>query len=176
MTAVLTCMAALAVAPSAFAHHGRISGSIDCQGAVSYTASAWQTSSVQAKTHNDVRVYVTQSNGAGVNPAQQVGSGQFNSANGFAFSGTFTVPAGVSSVKLLVKEIGPWANGTASSNGTNQESSITVARPTSGCAPPPPQCPTGTNAQMTSSSDIGIANDTATVTFTIAAGCADVKL
>ena len=176
MTVVLTSMAALAIVPSAFAHHGRISGSINCQGVVSFTASAWQTSNVQAKTHNDVRVYVTQSNGAAVNPAQQVGSGQFKSANGFAFTGTFTVPAGVNSVKLLVKEIGSWANGTGSSNGTNQESSITVARPTSGCAPPPPQCPTGANAQVTSSSDIDIASDSATVSFTVAAGCSDIKL
>ena len=132
ITAVLTCMAALAIVPSAFAHHGRISGSIDCQGVVSFTASSWQTNSVLAKTHNDVRVYVTQSNGTAVNPAQQVGGGQFKSANGFAFSGTFTLPAGVNSVKLLVKEIGSWGNGTGSSNGTHQESSTTVTRPTSG--------------------------------------------
>lgn len=135
-------MAALAVVPAAFAHHARISGNMDCQGAVSFTASSWQTSSVLAKTHNDVRVYVTQSNGAAVNPALQVGNGQFNSANGFAFSGGFTVPASVNSVRLLVKEIGPWANGVASSNGTNPESSITVLRPTSGCTPPPTdECP-----------------------------------
>ena len=142
MTAVLTCIAALAIVPSAFAHHGRISASMDCQGVVSYTASSWQTSNVLAKTHFDVRVYVVQSNGAAVNPAQEVGTGQFKSSNGFAFSGTFTVPASVNSVKLLVKEIGPWANGAASSNGTNQESSRTATRATSGCTPPPTdECP-----------------------------------
>jgi hypothetical protein len=177
MTVVLTCLAALAIVPSAFAHHGRISGSMDCQGVVSFTASSWQTSDVLAKTHNDVRVYVTQSNGAAVNPAQQVGAGQFKSANGFAFTGAFTAPAGVTSVKLLVKEIGSWANGMGSSNGTNQESSITVTRPTSGCAPPPPpQCPTAGNAQVSSSSDIGIAGGSATVSFTVAAGCSNIKL
>jgi hypothetical protein len=121
-------------------------------------------------------VYVTQSNGAPVNPAQQVGSGQFKSANGFAFSGTFTVPAGVNSVKLLVMEIGPWANGAGSSNGTNQESSITATRPPSGCAPPPPQCPTAGNAQLNSSRDISLASSIATVSFTVAAGCSNVKL
>ena len=175
ITAVLACMAALAIVPSAFAHHGRISGSADCQGVVSFTASAWQTSNVQAKTHYDVRVYVVQANGVPVAP-QQVGSGQFKSSNGFAFTGSFTLPAGVNSVKLLVKEIGSWANGTGSSNGTNQESSTTVSRPTSGCAPPPPQCPSAANAQLTSSSNIDIANGTATVSFTIAAGCANIKL
>ncbi len=176
ITAVLTCMAALAIVPSAFAHHGRISASMDCQGVVAYTASAWQTGNVAAKTHNDVRVSVVQSNGSAVNPAQQVGSGQFNSGNGFAFSGAFTVPTGVNSVRLVVKEIGPWANGSASSNGTNQESSLTIARATTGCAPPPPQCPTAGNAQVSSSSAIGIANGVATVSFTVAAGCQNVKL
>ncbi|HEY8103584.1 MAG TPA: hypothetical protein VIE18_03655 [Gaiellaceae bacterium] len=175
ITAVLAGMAALAIVPSAFAHHGRISGGIDCQGVVTYTASAWQTTSVLAKTHNDVRVYVIQANGAAVTP-QQVGTGQFNSANGFGFSGTFTVPFGVNSVRLLVKEIGPWGNGQASSNGTNAESSTTVTRPVSGCAPPPPQCPAAANAKLTSSSEIGIAGGTATVSFTIAAGCENIKL
>ena len=176
MTVVLTCLAALAIVPSAFAHHGRISGSMDCQGVVSFTASSWQTSNVLAKTHNDVRVYVVQSNGAAVSPAQQVGAGQFKSANGFAFTGTFTVPAGVTSVKLLVKEIGSWANGTGSSNGTHNESSITVTRPTSGCAPPPPQCPSAANAQLSSSSEIGISGGSATVSFAVAAGCSNIKL
>ena len=142
ITAVLACFAALAVVPAAFAHHGRISGSMDCQGNVSFTASAWQTTSTLARTHNDVRVYVVQANGVTVTPAQQVASGQFRSTNGFAFSGSFTVPALVNSVKLNVKEIGPWGNGTASSNGTHPESSTVISRPTSGCAPPPKdECP-----------------------------------
>jgi hypothetical protein len=142
-TAVLACLAALAVVPSALAHHARISGSMDCQGNVSFTASAWQTSSTSARTHNDVRIYVVQSNGASVNPAQQVGGGQFKSSNGFSFSGSFVVPALVNSVKLNVKEIGVWGNGTPSSNGTDPESSTVISRPTSGCTPPPPpdQCP-----------------------------------
>lgn len=144
ITAVLTCIAALAIVPSAFAHHGRISagGGMDCQGVVSYTASSWLTSNVPAKTHNDVRVYVTQSNGSTVTPAQQIGGGQFTSANGFAFTGTYTAAGGVNSVKLQVKEIGPWGSGSVSSNGNHPESSITVVRP-SGCAPPPPTdvCP-----------------------------------
>ena len=139
---VLLCLAAMALAPSAFAHHGRIGGSMDCQGLVTFTASAWQTSSTSAKTHNDVRVYLVQAGGATVSPAQQVGSGQFKSSNGFAFSGSFTAPAAVSSVKLQVKEIGSWANGSGSSNGTNAESSTVISRPTSGCAPPPTdECP-----------------------------------
>ena len=176
ITAVLACIAALAIVPSAFAHHGRIGGSMNCQGVVSYTASSWVTSNVLAKTHNDVRVYLIQSNGAAVSPAQQVGSGQFNSANGFAFSGTFTVAAGVNSVKLQVKEIGPWGNGSGSSNGNHVESSVTIVRPATGCAPPPPVCPSAANAQVSSSSDIGIAGGTATVSFTLAGGCQNVKL
>ena len=112
----------------------------------------------------------------GGEPGAASGSGQFKSSNGFAFTGTFTLPAGVNSVELLVKEIGSWANGSGSSNGTNQESSITVSRPTSGCAPPPPQCPTGANAPVISSSDIGIVGDSGTVSFTVAAGCSNIKL
>ena len=152
-TAVLACLAALAVVPAALAHHARISGSMDCQGNVSFTASAWQTSSTSARTHNDVRIYVVQSNGATVSPAQQVGSGQFKSSNGFTFSGSFAVPALVNSVKLNVKEIGAWGNGTPSSNGTDPESSIVISRSTSGCTPPPPPpdaCPNiaGTQASV----------------------------
>lgn len=169
-------IAAMAIVPSAFAHHGRIGGSMTCQGLVSYTASAWQTSSTLARTHNDVRLFVTQSNGAAVSPPQQVGSGKFNAGNDFSFSGTFTVPAGVSSVKLTVVEFGNWGNGTGSSNGTNPESSVVILRQTTGCAPPPPQCPAGANAQVSSSSQIGVSGGLATVSFTVAAGCESVKL
>jgi hypothetical protein len=138
----------LALAPAALAHHGRISGGMDCAGTVTFTASAWQTSSVLARTHNDVRVYVVRVNDVPV-PSQQVGSGQFNLANGFSFSGSFSVPSTTSSVKLLVKEIGSWANGVPSSGGTNDESDITVTRPKTGCAPPPPpdECPNIAGAQ-----------------------------
>ena len=145
ITAVLACLGALALVPSAFAHHARISGTMDCQGNVAFTASSWQTSSTLARTHNDVRVYLVQANGATVSPAQQVGSGQFKSSNGFSFSGSFVAPALVNSVKLNVKEIGPWGNGSGSSNGTNAESSTVISRPTTGCTPPPPppidECP-----------------------------------
>ncbi len=141
-TAVLTCLVALAVVPSALAHHARISGSMDCQGTVTFTASSWQSSSTLGRTHYDVRVYVVQANGVTVSPAQQVGSGQFKSSNGFAFSGSFAAPALVNSVKLNVKEVGSWANGTGSSNGNHSESTIVISRPTSGCTPPPPdECP-----------------------------------
>ena len=142
LTAVLTCLAALALVPSAFAHHARISGSMDCQGTVTFTASSWQSSSTLGRTHNDVRVYLVQANGSTVSPAQQVGSGQFKSSNGFAFSGNFAAPALVNSVKLNVKEIGSWANGTGSSNGGHAESSVVISRSTSGCTPPPTdECP-----------------------------------
>jgi hypothetical protein len=142
ITAVLTCFAALALVPSAFAHHGRITGSMNCEGVVSFTASAWQTTSVLARTHNDVRIYVVQANGIAVSPALQAANGQFNSANGFAFSGSFPAPSLVNSLKLNVKEIGPWGNGTASSNGTHPESSTLITRPTTGCVPPPKdECP-----------------------------------
>ncbi|HST17994.1 MAG TPA: hypothetical protein VLK36_10015 [Gaiellaceae bacterium] len=138
-------LAALVFVPAAFAHHPVITASLSCDGVVSYTATAWATTSglPGSRTDTDVRVYETKVNGGALTPAVQVGSGAFNSGNSYTFTGTFTVGVTVNTVTLNAKEIANWGDGAGSSGGTNVASTTTATRATTGCTPPPPpdQCP-----------------------------------
>ena len=92
----------LVVAPIAAAHHPAVTATMDCNGTVSYTVSAWVTNDDSARTFTGVKVY------AG---STLVGTGNFTSADNFSFSGTFTVAAGVNSVVVTAKTDGTWGDG-----------------------------------------------------------------
>ena len=140
-------LCALAFAPAAFAHHPVISGSFSCDGVVSYTATAWATTSglPGSRTNNDIRVYYNQLNGGNVTPAQ-IGAGAFNQANNYSFAGTYSLQANVgsfvSSVRLTAVDMVAWGNGTQPSgvtpNGTggSSESTVVLNRSSSSCTPP----------------------------------------
>jgi len=57
----LVVLCGLAFVPAAFAHHPVISGSFSCDGVVSFTATAWSTTSglPGSRTNSDIRVYYT---------------------------------------------------------------------------------------------------------------------
>src|SRR6185369_9217439 len=143
----LVVLAALALVHAAFAHHPVLAGSFSCDGVVSYTATAWDTSSglPDSRTNGDIRIYYNQLNGSDVTPVQ-IGSGAFNQGNSFSFSGTFDLQSSlstfVSSVRLTVVDAGPWANGTQpsgvtpSGTGGDPSSTVVVNRDSSGCTPP----------------------------------------
>ena len=144
LRAAAVVIAALIFVPAAFAHHAVITASFSCDGTVSYTATAWATSSglPGSRTNSDIRIFETAVNGTALNPTVQVGNGAFNTADNFTFSGTFTVDSTVSNVTLNAKEFAKWGDNAGTSGGTNVQSSITVARATTGCTPPPPPPPT----------------------------------
>jgi hypothetical protein len=160
----LICMAGW-LASTAAACHSEITATIDCSGKVTYTATAWNGSgaTTTSRTNSDVRVYASYDNGA---TYTQVGSGHFGSDDNFSFSGSFSAGS-AASVIVKVQEATRWANGDAPA----PPRFVTATKGT--CAPPPPTCP---STGMVAPGPIAIAGATATVSFTVAAGCKDIQL
>ena len=79
---------------SASACHPLIQAGADCNGTVSYTATAWNDSDAtdETRTNTDVRIQYSINGVDG--PFENVDGekGQFTKANGFSFSGTFALP------------------------------------------------------------------------------------
>ena len=164
----LACAVTLAgwLASTAAACHSEIAASLDCQGNVSYTATAWDGSDATAtsRTNSDVRVSVS-TNGS---TWTEIAKGHFGSDNGYKFSGTFSAGS-ATVVWVKVQELAHWGNGDAPAQAR-------ITKLTKGsCSTPPPTCPSA-NAAVTSSSSIMVTGTTANVTFTVAAGCKDIEL
>jgi hypothetical protein len=171
----LACAMALAgfIATPALAHHSEVRGSVDCQGTVTFTAEAWNASGATTaqRTNSDVRVWASTDGGA---TYTEVARGRFGSDNNFRFSGTFSIGS-KSSVILKVKEIASWANGSAPSGARY----ATVTKSSNCSTPPPPVCESqvGANGAVTDSAlTLDSSTHRAHVTFTVAAGCKDIKL
>jgi hypothetical protein len=160
----LVCMAGW-LASTAAACHSEVSATIDCSGKVSYTATAWNSSSAStaSRTNADVRVWASYDNGGSYS---QVGNGHFGPDNGFSFAGSFSA-GNASSVMLKVQEVSRWGSG----DSPGAPHYVNVAK--QGCAPPPPTCP---SSGMVKSGPIAVSGATASVTFTVAAGCQNIQL
>jgi hypothetical protein len=169
----LACAVTLAgwLASTAGACHSEITASLDCQGTVSFTATAWDGSDATSasRTNSDVRVSIS-TNGS---TWTEIAKGHFGSDNGYKFSGTYAAGA-ATVVWVKVQEVARWGNNDA-------PASARVVKVTKGsCStPPPPVCASqvGANGAVTDS-DLTIDSSThrANVTFTVAAGCKDIKL
>jgi hypothetical protein len=94
--------------PLASAHNSLITVSLACNGTASYTATAWNGPTTASRTDSDVRVFSSTDNGT---TWTQVGTGQFNQADHFSFSGTFSVGSS-NSVRMRVQEFADWGDGT----------------------------------------------------------------
>jgi LPXTG-motif cell wall-anchored protein len=110
----------------ASAHHPEITGAADCSGRVTYTATAWAgqgsgTAYEQSRTNSNVEVYAKQGGGA----EERVGTGHFDKANGYSFSGTFDKPVDGGDVTLRVHAVDHWANGA----GPGEDHYATVSFP-----------------------------------------------
>ncbi|HEY0520214.1 MAG TPA: hypothetical protein VGC84_12040, partial [Ilumatobacteraceae bacterium] len=103
----------------ASAHHSNITASVACSGTVSWTATSWATG--PSGTNPDIRVFKQIGSAAAV----QIGSGAFNDANNYQFSGTFQWPANTPSMVISSKPFGTWGNGVVSTTG----SSVTITKP-----------------------------------------------
>ncbi len=150
----------LFVAPIAAAHHPAVTATMDCNGTVTYTVTAWDSSDASARTFTGVQVF---------SDSTLVGTGNFNSADNFSFGGTFTVDAGVNSVTVTAKTDGTWGDGWTS---VDQTSAI-ATRPTD-CAKSPTiatvispssSITAGTAAHDTSALSGASAHPTGTVTY-----------
>ena len=113
---VAVVAAVLMVAPIASAHFPLISVSLDCNGLVSYNVHAGVAGSSADSTN--VQVY----DDAAL--THSVGSGVFNAANDWRFSGSYTVSTLVTSVTLWPRAV--WASGAPPSTGDP----ATATRPT----------------------------------------------
>jgi hypothetical protein len=125
--------------PLASAHNSLITVSLACNGTASYTATAWNGPTTASRTDSDVRVFSSTDNGT---TWTQVGTGQFNQADHFSFSGTFSVGSS-NSVRMRVQEFADWGDGTkpappgtAQANGPSN--CTTTTTPTTPSTPPPP--------------------------------------
>jgi hypothetical protein len=110
------------IASSASAHHPEIIGSADCAGRASFTAKAWAGSTSAERTNTSVRVDRSFDNGQ---TWQFVVRDQFTSANGFDFTGSFSM-GGATVVKLRVTAENSWGNGA----GGGQQQYADVYAPT----------------------------------------------
>lgn len=148
--------------------HSEINAGINCNGVVSYTATAWNGSDATtiSRTNSDVRVWASTDGG---HTFTQVGSGHFGKDNGFSFSGSFSAGSATSAI-VKVQEVAKWGNGDAPAPART----TTVTKQGCSSGPPPAICPSQGMAQA--NGPITIANGVATVSFTIANGCKDIQL
>jgi len=164
---VLVCAAGW-VASTAMACHSEITASIDCNGVVSYTATAWNESdaTTTSRTNGDVRVYVSTNGGQ---TFTQVARGHFGQDNNFSFSGSFSAGA-ATSVVVKVQEVANWGNGDGPAAA--RTISVTKQNCSGGTPPTPPVTPAPAIAvsklqRLGSSGDYGAGLVTATVGQTI---------
>ncbi len=144
--AVFAVLAGLMVAfaAPAFAHHSEIEAGADCDGVVTWTATAWTDASPtqQERTNNDVRVWYRVGDvaapgspypNAPVAGDVEVASGAFNIGNGYSFDGTFAFPAGQTTITVFVQEQVKWGTSQTGANPAQARRAVVTL---------PTDCPT----------------------------------
>ncbi len=135
---LLAVLAAGMFASGAGAHSAYLSARITCDDQVAYTATAWEgkfafgsPAWVNSRTNPGIGIFDTAVD------ATMEGSGHFNAANAFSFSGSF--PAGVrTQVTVVAKVLQKWADG-----GHKGAVTSAVATKPDCTNPPPPPPPPG---------------------------------
>jgi hypothetical protein len=107
----------LVAVPIASAHHPVLVANLGCDGTVTFTV----TADLQNPTRNNADVAIIDTSGG----TQPIATGEFNTANNWSFSGSFTLPITVTSDTLTPQALGVWGDGVGPSNGP----STTVIRP-----------------------------------------------
>ena len=157
--AVLTLV--LIVAPIASAHHPEITVSMDCNGKVTYTVTAWDTNDASARTFTGVKVY---------SGSTLVGTGNFNSADNYSFTGSFNVNSSVSSVTVTARTDGTWGD---SYTGVDERSASTnrpgdcMSNPTISTTLSSSSITVGGTVHDTSALANASSHPTGTVTYTV---------
>ena len=114
----------LVAVPIASAHHPVLVANLACDGTVTFTV----TADVRDRTRDNADVAIIDTSGG----RQPIATGQFNTANNWSFSGSFTIPTTVTSDTLTPQALGVWGDGVGPSNGP----STTITRP-EGCSSTP---------------------------------------
>lgn len=120
------------LAPGALAHHPDISATIDCNGIVSFTSTAWggfqddprtvQDEYELSRTNSKIQISMRLNNGSFQALAQSPAYA-YNKANGYTFSDSLTLTAPLpATVVLKAQAMVPWANGVAA--GDSRETSV----------------------------------------------------
>src|SRR3954464_2752670 len=117
----LVAIGVLVIAPSAFAHHATVSASLDCNGKITYTVYSWEGHTADHGGGNSSVVLKDSLGNTFPSPP-----GQFNDADNYPFSGTFTISTSVTS-DTLTPFTGTWGDGGA--GGLYSQYSVTVTRP-----------------------------------------------
>jgi hypothetical protein len=134
-------VAALLVLPGAVAaHHADVTASMDCDGLVSFTVTAWNGPTNASRTNPDIGVWVSKDGGAFVELTSP--DYFFAASNGYTFSDTYDA-GDASSVVVKVQAQANWANGTEPGDPRQATASAPsdCVQPT----PTPTPTPTATN-------------------------------
>ena len=136
--ASIVALAALLVLPGAVAaHHADVTASMDCDGLVSFTVTAWNGPTNASKTNPDIGVWVKKDGGAFV---ELTSSDYFFAAsNGFSFSDTYDA-GDASTVVVKVQAQANWANGTEP--GESRQATATAPQDCEQPTPTPTATPT----------------------------------
>src|SRR3954469_12071318 len=126
---VVTAGSTVAFAGAALAWHADVSAAVSCTGAVTYTATAWQTSDPTQRVNPDIGVGYS----VGDVPitAWDADSGAFDEADNYSFDGGFAVPGATAGDVITVgtKALGQWSDG---STGQTATTTVTVPKCTGG--------------------------------------------
>ena len=124
----------IAFAAPAFAHHSEIAAGADCDGVVTWRATAWTDASPtqQERTNNDVRVWYRITTSSFVRDVE-VADGAFNIGNGYSFDGTFDFPDGQTTITVFVQEQVKWGTAADGANPAQRRSAVVTL---------PTDCPT----------------------------------
>ncbi|MGB8862379.1 MAG: hypothetical protein WCC60_24200, partial [Ilumatobacteraceae bacterium] len=141
VAAVLLLLGVITTVPMfagvASAHHPEITGSVDCTATVSFTSTAWvgiaddpntaQNENYLSRSNSNIRIDLL--NGPAFTTVSATTNGAYtaNTNPKFQFSGTFTWPAGVASVRIRATAVANWGNG---SGGGDFTTTATITPPT----------------------------------------------
>jgi hypothetical protein len=154
----LMLVATVGTAAVALAHHPEIVASAHCGGAVSFTASAWQTSSDAARTNPTIGISYSTNGGSSFASVPQLAAYHFGSDNSYAFSDTIDLVALTgslpSSVVIKATALAKWANG-GGSGSSRQTGVLTVT----GCAAKPGAVISGVDCSSGGTVAIKLNND-----------------
>lgn len=108
---VFAISAFLFAAVPAIAHHPIVTGQINCNGLLSFTATAWEGVEGQPDTrhHNDIRIEAaTSTDGVNWSAFSEIGTGTFTSGNGYTFNDTYQFTPVPEWVQLRARADGKW--------------------------------------------------------------------
>jgi len=145
----------------ASAHHPELTAQANCDGTITYTATAWRSTDGPGRENPDVRIQVSVDGGAWT----EIGHGSFAAAS-YAFSGTWDAGTPYpSSVRIRAYAAGAWGD---HSPGGQTTTAIDVATPT-GCTPTSVTEPTASITHDCTGYDVTLDNtaSTTTVTYTV---------